>query len=188
MNERHKMKELADFLKSERLNRGMSLEAVSKRSGVSISMLDSLEACDFERFGASMLIRNTIRAYCKALEIDAEPLILKFSSEIDRYNLLDAGIKRYGNQMKILRKKRRMVSLPLLALLISSAAVFYGGMWVSEKRAKLFAPPSADRIFTQEELPVELEHAWLPVQLPAVTRLGPICGMPTRRSGPPRFT
>ncbi len=162
MNERHKMKELAEFLKTERLNRGMSLEVVSERSGISVSMLGSVEACDFERFGASMLIRNTIRAYCKALGIDAEPLILKFSSEINRYNIQDVGIKKYGHQMKVLHKKRRMISLPLLALLVSSAAVFYGGMWISEKRARLFAPPSADRIFTQEELPVELQERLAP--------------------------
>ena len=37
--------------------------------------------------------------------------------------------------MKVLRRKRRMIGLPLFALFLSSAAVFYGGMWVSEKRA-----------------------------------------------------
>ncbi len=151
------MKELAEFLKTGRLNRNMSLEAFSELSGINIGMLISIEACDFERFGASLLIRNTIRAYCKALGREAEPLILKFSSEIDRYNIQDAGIKRYGHRMKILRKRRRMISLPLFALLLTSAAVFYGGMWISEKRARLFAPPAADRIFIQEELPVELQ-------------------------------
>jgi cytoskeletal protein RodZ len=157
-----KMKELAEFLKTERLNRNMSLEALSERSGISICVLISIEGCDFERFGASLLIRNTIRAYCKALGREAEPLILKFSSEIDRYNIQDAGIKKYGHRMKILHKRRRMISLPVFALLLSFAAVFYGGMWISEKRARLFAPPAADRIFTQEELPVELQELMAP--------------------------
>lgn len=162
LDERHEMKELTEYLKAQRLNRGMSLEAVCERSGISVSMLSSVEACDFERLGASMLIRHAIRAYCKALGIEAEPLILKFSSEIERYNIQDIGIKKYGHHMKVLRRRRRMISLPLLALLLSSAAVFYGGMWISEKRAKLFAPPAADRIFTQEELPVELEQRLAP--------------------------
>jgi hypothetical protein len=35
-------------------------------------------------------------------------------------------------------------------------------MWISEKRAMLFAPPAADRIFTQEELPVELQERLAP--------------------------
>ena len=42
--------------------------------------------------------------------------------------------------MKVLRRKRRMIGLPLLVLLLSSAGVFYGGMWISEKRAQLFRP------------------------------------------------
>jgi cytoskeleton protein RodZ len=156
------MNELSEFLKTERLNRGMSLEAVSERSGISINMLTSIEACDFARFGAAMLIRNSVRAYCKALNIDAEPLILKFATQIDRCNIQDAGIKKYGDKMKALRRRRRMIGLPLFALFLCSAAVFYGGMWVSEKRAKLFAPPAADSIFTQEELPVELQERLAP--------------------------
>ena len=162
MSERHQMKELAEFLKTERLNRNMTLEEVSRQSGISKAMLTFLEACDFERFGASLLIRNTIRAYCKALGIEPEPLIAKFSSEIEKYSSQDLGIKKYGHQMKVLHRKRRMICLPLFALLLSSAGVFYGGMWISEKRAMLFAPPAADRVFTQEELPAELQERLAP--------------------------
>lgn len=152
------MKELTEFLKTERLNRNLTLEAVSERSGISVSMLISLETCDFERFGASVLIRNTIRAYCQALQIEAEPLIGQFSSEIERYNIQDEGIRRYGQQLKLLQRRRRMISLPLFALLLISASVFYGGMWVSERRSHLFVLPDADRVFTQEEVPADLQE------------------------------
>ena len=156
------MKELAEFLKTERLNRNMTLEEVSRLSGISTAMLTFLESCDFEQFGAPLLIRNTIRAYCKALGIESEALIAKFSSEIEQCSSQDLGIKKYGLRMKVLRRKRRMICLPLLALLLSSAGVFYGGVWISEKRAMLFAPPAADRVFTQEELPAELQERLAP--------------------------
>ena len=156
------MKELAEFLKTKRLNRNLTLEAVSKRSGISVNMLISLEACDLERFGASIFIRNMIRAYCQALEIEAEPIIGKFSHVIERYNTQDAGIRRYGQKMKFLHNRRRMISLPLFALFLISAAVFYGGMWVAEKRSKLFAPPDADRVFIQEEIPADLQERLTP--------------------------
>ncbi len=162
LDELHQMKEIAEFLKAERLNRNLTLEAVYERSRISVSMLTSFEACDFERFGASLLIRNTIRAYCRALQIEAEPLIRKFSYEIEAYNIQDAGIRRYGRQMKILRKRRRMIGLPFFALLLISAALFYGGTLVSERRSKLLAPTDADRIFTQEELPAELQERLAP--------------------------
>ncbi|SPF49791.1 conserved hypothetical protein [Syntrophobacter sp. SbD1] len=158
------MKELAEFLKTERLNRDLTLQAISGRSGTSVEMLESFEACDFNRFGASLLIRNTIHAYCEALQIEPESLIQKFSSEIEACNIQDAGIKRYGQQMRLLHKKRRMIGLPVFILFLISAGVFYGGAWVSEKRSELFAPPEADRIITQEEFPAELQE--LPVVSP----------------------
>ncbi|MHC1727970.1 MAG: helix-turn-helix domain-containing protein [Syntrophobacteraceae bacterium] len=152
------MKELAEFLQSERSRRCLTLESVSEQSAISVRMLVSLEQGDFGRFGAPILARNTIRAYCKVLGIDADPLIEKYSAEIEKCSIQDIGIKRYGEQMKILRRKRRMVSFPLLLLLLSSAAVFYGGIWISEKRAQLYAPPMAEQILSQEDLPAELRQ------------------------------
>jgi len=170
------MKELAEFLKTERLNRSLTLEAVSERSGISAGMLESFEACDFERFGASLLIRNTISAYCKALQIEPEPLIQKFCHEIEACNIQDSGIERYGQQMKMLRRKRRMIGLPVFILVLISAAVFYGSAWVSEKRAKLIEPLDADRIITQEELPAELQEQ--PVANPQARIEKPVLALP----------
>lgn len=156
------MKELSEFLKVERSKRDLTVESFSRRSGISIDMLLALEAGEGERFGASLLIRNTIRAYCKALRIDPEPLIEQYASEIEKYNIQDAGIKRFGREMKLLHKKRRMLGFPLLMLTLATAAVIYGGAWISEKRSKLYAPPAADRFFTQEDLPVELQEKLAP--------------------------
>lgn len=61
------MKELAEFLKNARLESSLSVEALSGLSGISVSMLESFENLDFERFGAAVLLRNTVRAYCHAL-------------------------------------------------------------------------------------------------------------------------
>lgn len=159
------MKELAEFLKDERLSRNLTLEDISGRSGMSLRMLESVEECEFERFGAPLLIRNTIRAYCKVLQIEPEPLIRRFSSQIEAYNIQDAGIRRYGQQMKILHKKRRMIGLPVFVLLLISTAVFWGGTWVSNRLSKQLAPPDADRVFTQEDLPAELQERPAPVRV-----------------------
>jgi cytoskeletal protein RodZ len=152
------MEEFIEFLKAERSKRDVGLETISSRSGISLSMLLAFESGDLEAFGASVLIRNTIKAYCEVLETEAGPLIEKFAAQIEKHNIQARGIKKFGQQMKILHKKRRMISAPLLVLVITSVAVFYGGMWVAEKRTKMYAPPAADRIFTQEELPAELQQ------------------------------
>ncbi len=157
------MKKLAEFLKTERLDRNLTLETVSQRTGINVRMLISFEACNFERLGASTIfIRNMVRVYCRALEIESEPVIRKFSYDIERYNIQDAGIRSYGQKMKLMQKRRRMISLPLFALFLISAAVLYGGMWVAERRSKLFATPDADRVFTQEEIPADLQERLAP--------------------------
>ena len=152
------MNELAEFLKNERLSCNLTVEALSGLSGISVSMFESFESCDFERFGASVLLRNIIRAYCDALHIEPDPLLRKYGAQIEACNIQDAGIKRYGRLQKTLYKRRRMVALPLLVFFLASAAVFYGGQWISKRRSKLYAPPNANRIFPQENLPVELQQ------------------------------
>ncbi len=152
------MKELAEFLKNERLSGNLTVEALSALSGISASMLESFESFDFERFGAAILLRNTVRAYCNALHIDPDPLLQKYSSQIEACSVQAAGIKRYGRLQKTLYKRRKMIALPVLVFFLASAAVFYGGEWISKRRSKLYAPPNANRIFSQENLPAELQH------------------------------
>jgi cytoskeleton protein RodZ len=152
------MKELAEFLKNARLESNLSVEALSGLSGISVSMLESFENMDFERFGAAVLLRNTVRAYCQALHLEAEPLLTQYASQIEACNVQEEGIKRYARLQKTLYKRRRMVALPVLVLLLSAAGVFYGGDWIAKRRSKLYAPPDANRIFSQQNLPAELQE------------------------------
>lgn len=165
---RHLMKELAEFLKNERLSSNLTVAALSAMSGISASMLDSFESFDFERFGAAILLRNTVRAYCNALHIDPDPLLEKYSSQIEECSVQAAGIKKYGRLQKTLYKRRKMIALPVLVFFLASAAVFYGGEWISKRRSKLYAPPNANRMFSQENLPAELQH--LPASRPRVAK------------------
>jgi len=154
------MKELAEYLTSERKKRNLTLANVAERSGISANMLRGFEACDFQCLGASLLIRNTIRGYCRVLDIDPEPLLEKYSAEIETFRFQEKGLLKYARQMKMLRHRKRSFSCPLLILTIATIGIMYGGAWVSEKRARMYAPPPiADHISTQQEdLPEELRQ------------------------------
>ncbi|MEM5788050.1 MAG: RodZ domain-containing protein [Syntrophobacteraceae bacterium] len=152
------MKELAEYLISERKKRNVPLSTIARKSGVSQDMLLCFEACDFECLGASLLIRGTVRGYCKALDIDSEPLLEKYCIQIEDLRFQEQGLLKYAKQMKLFRQKRKMVAFPLLVFALATAAIMYGGAWISEKRARLHAPPALDRISTQEELPAELRQ------------------------------
>ncbi len=150
------MKEIADFLKSERLERDLTLRSVSERSGVSIDMLDRFERCDLERLGSALLVRYIIRGYCGTLGIDPQPVLDKAAPDLDGIDFQEPGIKKYAVQIKLLRKKRRRMNASLLVFAVATAAVLYAGTWISEQRARLYAPVPAERILSQEELPPEL--------------------------------
>lgn len=156
------MKELANYLQLERTNRNISLQAISGQSGISMSMLKALEAGDLERFGALLLAREVIRGYCAAIDIDPQYVFQTYAAEIEACDLQRRGIIRFGQQMKVLHKKRRMISFPLFLLTLATIGIFYGGSWISEKRAKLYAPPPVDQISTQEDLPDELQQKLAP--------------------------
>ncbi len=160
------MKELSKYLKAERLNRNVPLEVISERDGISLGMLKALEDGDLERFDAVILVREAIRSYCKVLEIDPEYVLQTYASEIDACDIQRAGIIRFGRQMKILHKRRRMISFPLFLLTLATIGIFYGGTWVSEKRARLYAPPPAGLISTQEDYPAELHQKLAPSAQP----------------------
>ncbi len=150
------MKELSEFLRSEREKRGLPLESVAEQSGLSVTMLSCFESGDFECIGAQLLVRNIVRGYCKVFERDPEPILQEFAPQIGGLEYQEAGIREFGHRMKLFRKKRRMISFPLLLFALATVLTMYGGTWISEKRAKLYAPPAADQIFSQEELPPEL--------------------------------
>jgi cytoskeleton protein RodZ len=163
---RHLMNELAEFLKSERLRYGLSIEDLAGLSGISVSMLEAFESFDFERFGAAILLRKTVRGYCDGLHIDAQALLQKYSAQIEACNFQDAGIKKYRKMQKSFYRRKRLVALPVFVFFISSVAVFYGGAWVCKRRSKLYDPPNANRIFSQDNLPAELQKLAAPREIP----------------------
>ncbi|MFZ2445777.1 MAG: RodZ domain-containing protein [Syntrophobacteraceae bacterium] len=175
------MRELAEFLHSERRKRGLTLETVSERCGISTGMLRCFEACDFECLDSALLLRNTIRGYCKALELDPEAFLREYATEIAKHNYQEKGLKKYARQMKTLEKKRRIVSFPLLLLAVATVVVMLAGAWISEKRARLYEPPAAEWISSQEDLPSELRQKLAPYAAVEPTgRHGAITGLPDR--------
>ncbi|MFP5213476.1 MAG: helix-turn-helix domain-containing protein, partial [Acidobacteriota bacterium] len=60
------MKELSELLRSERQRRNLTIGDVSARTCLSPGVLEALEAGEYERIGAPILIRGFVRAYCSA--------------------------------------------------------------------------------------------------------------------------
>lgn len=152
-----RMKELADYLKSERLGRGLTLQEMSERVRVSVSMLQTLEEGNYEKIGTDLLIRSFIRNYCTTLGIDSEPLLEKYASEIRAYDQQDESIQRYGRWSRAIRKKSRIGIFSVLLVGIAILGVIYGGVWFW--KSKEYSDTSLslrNSGYSQQDLPSDL--------------------------------
>ncbi len=174
------MKELADYLKSERLERGLTLDTVARGSGLSLSVLESLESAEWQRFGASILVRNYIRAYCAALGIESAPLLEKYAADINSCDRQQEYIDRFGKCGRAFKACGRIRPFSLLLMGIALLGVVAGAIWVSEKRARMSeTPPLADSMYSQQELPPDLPARSSQVAAPEVRReLSPAVDQP----------
>jgi cytoskeleton protein RodZ len=67
------MQDLVELLRTERLRRGWTLQDVSTRTHLSITILKALEGGRFESIGGPVIIDGLLRAYSTVLEIDSKP-------------------------------------------------------------------------------------------------------------------
>ncbi len=154
------MSELANQLKAERLNRGLTIDEVSAKANISISVIEAIEEGEFEKIGAAILIRSFIRAYCAAMGIDPQPIVDAHAAEIKGYDRQDAGIKQYGRWSKSVYGKKRLGIFPVFMMIIALAGTLYGGMWLWEAQmSEMSLPTIKTGIFPQQELPSDLPEA-----------------------------
>jgi cytoskeleton protein RodZ len=151
------MKELADYLKSERLSRNQTLREMSERVRVSVSMFQALEEGNYEKIGTDLLIRSFIRNYCSALGIDSEPLLEKYASEIRAYDQQDESIQRYGKWSKAIRKKSRIGIFSVLLVGIAVLGAVYGGVYFWKSKEYSDSSQSLRKSgYPQQDLPSDL--------------------------------
>lgn len=161
------MSELSEYLKSERLRQGMTLESISQQTRVSVNALQALEAGEFGRIGAPLLIRSFVSSYCSTLSIDPGPLLEKYSAEIQARNWQEEGIQRYGTLSKSFEKKKGTRIFAILILGMALVGALYGGVWISNRQDKLSVSQSINNDgYPQQELPSDLSERAVPPKIP----------------------
>ena len=61
------MKSLGEYLRSERLNRGITLEEISRETRISTRMLQAIEDGNTESLPAGVLVKGFLRAYAQKI-------------------------------------------------------------------------------------------------------------------------
>jgi cytoskeletal protein RodZ len=151
------MKEMGEYLKSERLNQGLSPETLAMRAGISISVLKAIEEGELEWIGTPMLIRGFVRSYCTALGMDPVPILEKHCSEIGSYDQQGLGMRSYQVRSHAFRRKSRLGFFSLSCIGIAILALLYGALWISDRQSRQGIIPQAGKdTYPQQELPSDL--------------------------------
>lgn len=122
------MRELAEYLKSERLKRGLTLDDVSRKVSLSSNILGAMEEGAFEKIGTPLLIRRFIVLYCSALGIDPTELLEKYAAEINSINMQREGIERYSRSQEAFRSKAPWRPILFVIALALVASAIYAGV------------------------------------------------------------
>ncbi len=128
------MRDLAEYLKSERLERGLTLDDISRQMSLSKYVLRAIEEGAFEKIGPPLLIRRFVSFYCSALGIDSKQLLEKYAEAIDSIDLQGEGIERYTRMRHLFGKKKKWRPMAFLLYVAAAALVIYGGIFLYEKR------------------------------------------------------
>ncbi len=120
------MKDLGEFLKTERLRQGVELATITEQTCISRSMLIALEEGDASKIGTPLLVRSFTRAYCRILRIDPSAVLERYTGEIPRHERLDDGIRRFRESSQAARHRGRLrLIMVTMALVTLGACILY---------------------------------------------------------------
>src|SRR5258708_5239696 len=80
------MKELGQFLRDKREERGMSLEEVSVATKIGVRVLLAIEEGDLSKLPPKAFVRGFIQSYAKYLGLDVKEILGKFQEAVGTTN------------------------------------------------------------------------------------------------------
>lgn len=124
------MEELSQYLKSERLREGLSLNDIASKADISISTLQALEAGLFSEIGPPSLVCSYLQAYSRALGI-YKPISIgqqEPQSPVDGPNLPKAEHEECTSSVSMGRRYLGMIVFLLTGIVV--LGVFHQAGWV----------------------------------------------------------
>jgi len=105
-------------LRAEREALGVTTRDVAETLNLAVTMVEAIEADDYERMPASVFARGYIRAYARLLSLEPEPLVARYPEDT---GIVDGNGGARSSAVELLRQNARLVAsvggLVLLVLL-----------------------------------------------------------------------
>lgn len=115
-------KTIGEVLRLSRINQGLSLEELQRATDIQISLLEALEADDFDKLPSTFYARSFLRKYAWAVELDERIILDAFDSgSMITYEEVDVDEIELSGRRRTNRKKRTL--LPLFYFILFSVLI-----------------------------------------------------------------
>ena len=118
-------KTIGEVLRLARINQGLSLEELQRKTGIQLNLLEALESDDFDQLPSPFYTRSFLRKYAWAVELD-ENLVLDAydSGSMITYEEVDVDEIELTGRRRSNRKKRSLLPLFYFVLFSLSILIF----------------------------------------------------------------
>jgi cytoskeleton protein RodZ len=103
------MKSLGEYLRSERLNQGITLEEISRETKISTRMLQAIEDGNTESLPASVLVKGFLRAYAQKLGLDPETVILRYQDLHEEEGARREALEKFHERFRPVPTRNRFL-------------------------------------------------------------------------------
>lgn len=118
-------KTIGEVLRLARINQGLSLEQLQRKTDIQLDMLEALESDDFDKLPSSFYARSFLRKYAWAVELDENIVLDAYDSgSMITYEEVDVDEIELSGRRRSNRKKRSLLPLFYFVLFSLSILVF----------------------------------------------------------------
>ena len=118
-------KTISEVLRLARINQGLSLEELQRKTDIQLDMLEALESDDFDKLPSPFYARSFLRKYAWAVELDENIVLDAYDSgSMITYEEVDVDEIELTGRRRSNRKKRSLLPLFYFVLFSLSILIF----------------------------------------------------------------
>ncbi len=155
------------YLKSKRLERGMSLKIVSEQTRIGLNTLVLIENEDFGSLPAEVFTKGFLRAYAKAVGADGDDAVARYLSDLRGFRdaeKFEADLSKTTTRFW----SRLLMALTLLGCIIVGVIYLFAD---PQDRIRFMASPSSEAPKQEVIQPVEKTETTVPDEIVSEEKL-----------------
>ena len=118
-------KTIGEVLRLARINQGLSLEELHRKTDIQLDLLEALETDDFDKLPSTFYARSFLRKYAWAVELDEHIVLDAYDSgSMITYEEVDVDEIQLSGRRRSIRKKNSFLPLFYFVLLSLSILIF----------------------------------------------------------------